>query len=134
MNEPVQAQQICNRAEITETAPASRFTVNANQTVVDTATGLMWKQCAQGQSGSNCSGTVTGLNWQQALQILKNYNPLLNVRVRGLPLIFRSFQIRLIRVFGRPRRIPALRVARGMFRSVMVSLTAIVAATVKVFV
>jgi len=34
----------------------SKFTVNANGTVTDKKTKLMWMQCSIGQSGSDCSG------------------------------------------------------------------------------
>ena len=61
------AQQVCN-PNMVETAPASRFTVNANQTVTDQGTGLMWKRCSEGQSGLDCSiGLASGFGWQEAL-------------------------------------------------------------------
>lgn len=35
----------------------------------DAATGLMWKQCAEGLSGAGCTtGSVEAFAWQQALQ------------------------------------------------------------------
>lgn len=60
--------QTC-RNDIASTAPDSRFTDRGDGTVSDSATGLMWKQCAEGLSGVGCaSGTVTTLNWEEALQ------------------------------------------------------------------
>ena len=59
--------QTC-RDDIPATAPDSRFTDNGNGTVTDAATGLMWKQCAEGQSGVGCtSGSAVAFTWQQAL-------------------------------------------------------------------
>ena len=61
------AQQSCN-SSIAETAPASRFTVNDDQTVTDRVTGLIWRRCSEGQSGSDCNtGTATTFTWQDAL-------------------------------------------------------------------
>lgn len=46
---------------------ASRFTVHADNTVTDTRTGLMWKQCAEGQGGASCgTGAATALTWAAA--------------------------------------------------------------------
>ena len=60
--------QTCQTAIIT-TAPDSRYSVNGDGTVTDKQTGLMWKQCEEGLSGSDCStGTVQTFTWQQALQ------------------------------------------------------------------
>ena len=51
----------------------SRYTVN-NDTVLDNNTGLMWKRCAEGLSGSVCDvGTATAYNWQEALGVVNNY-------------------------------------------------------------
>ncbi len=64
---PAQAQ-VCQVA-IPASAPDSRYQVNGNGTVTDLQTGLMWKQCAEGLSGTSCStGTVKTFLWQQALQ------------------------------------------------------------------
>ncbi len=60
--------QIC-RDDIKATAPDSRFTDNGNGTVTDLATGLIWKQCAEGLSGAGCvTGSPAGFTWPQALQ------------------------------------------------------------------
>ena len=47
---------------------ATGFTDNADGTVTDQATGLIWMRCAQGQAWSNstCSGTPTSYSWSQA--------------------------------------------------------------------
>jgi len=47
-----QAEQTCNEA-VRSTAPDSRFQDNGNGT--DLATGLIWKQCPEGQSGAGCA-------------------------------------------------------------------------------
>lgn len=61
------ADQI-GRDDIPTSAPTQRFNVNSDGTVRDTATGLTWKKCAEGQSGINCTGIPTRFTWQQALQ------------------------------------------------------------------
>lgn len=48
------------RYEVTE--PASGQFV-----VTDTQTGLMWKQCREGQSGATCAGTASMMTWSAAL-------------------------------------------------------------------
>ncbi|MBP6735626.1 MAG: DUF1566 domain-containing protein [Chromatiaceae bacterium] len=60
--------QTC-RDDIPASAPDSRFTANGDGTVTDRATGLIWKQCAEGLSGADClTGGATAFTWQQALQ------------------------------------------------------------------
>lgn len=62
------AAQTC-RNDIPATAPDNRFTDNGNGTVSDSATGLIWKQCAEGLSGLGCvTGGASTFTWQQALQ------------------------------------------------------------------
>ena len=61
------SSQTC-RTDIPASTPTNRFVVNANGTVNDTATGLIWKRCAEGQSGTNCTGMPNSFTWQQALQ------------------------------------------------------------------
>jgi len=64
---PVLAQT-CPGA-IIPTAPDNRYQDNADGTVTDLYTGLMWQQCSIGQSGSGCtSGTATDFTWNLALQ------------------------------------------------------------------
>lgn len=59
--------QSCNTADITATAPDSRFVVIA-QEVKDNKTGLIWQKCSLGQSGSDCSGSAVPYTWSAALQ------------------------------------------------------------------
>jgi hypothetical protein len=54
-------------------APAARYTVSGD-TVTDVATGLVWKLCSEGQSGSACAGTAEALTWQGALQRVQAAN------------------------------------------------------------
>lgn len=62
------AASIC-RSNITASAPDTRFIDNGNGTVTDTVTGLMWKQCAEGLSGSDCTdGELAEFSWQEALE------------------------------------------------------------------
>ena len=51
------------------TSPGPSFTDNGNGTVTDNATGLMWDQCAWGQSGNDCTGNASTHNWQAALGV-----------------------------------------------------------------
>jgi hypothetical protein len=57
------------RSNIPPNHPNGRLIDQRNGTVTDSATGLMWKQCPEGQSGALCAiGSAEGLSWQQALQ------------------------------------------------------------------
>ncbi len=47
-------------------APNSRYTNNGNGTVTDSQTGLMWKQCSEGQSEPTCSGMPSLLRWAES--------------------------------------------------------------------
>lgn len=52
----------------TATLTAAPFTDNANGTVTDQATGLIWQKCTAGLSGTSCSsGSATTYNWSNAL-------------------------------------------------------------------
>lgn len=68
-----QADTLCtagnpNTTSVAESTPTSAFTDHGNGTVTHALTGLMWKQCAQGQSGADCAtGTATALIWSDAL-------------------------------------------------------------------
>ena len=56
-------------------APDGRYTDHGDGTVTDKITKLMWKQCSEGQSGTDCSGgTATTKTWQVALQVPANIN------------------------------------------------------------
>ncbi len=60
--------QTCNNNIIAST-PDSQLIDNSNGTVTDNKTGLMWKRCVEGLSGSTCeSGTANTFTWQTALQ------------------------------------------------------------------
>lgn len=62
--------QRCN-SQVPDAAPDSRYQMNANGTVLDTQTGLVWMRCALGQSWDaqkqDCTGTPTAYDWQGAL-------------------------------------------------------------------
>jgi len=63
-----QAEQTCNEA-VVASAPDSRFQDNGNGTVTDLATGLIWKQCAEGLSGAGCAtGSAQAFTWGAALE------------------------------------------------------------------
>ena len=63
----VQAQ-ICNPESIPASTPDSQLQDNGDGTVTDLKTRLMWKQCVEGQSGSDCaSGNAENFGWRQAL-------------------------------------------------------------------
>lgn len=48
--------------------PDGIYIDHGDGTVTDTRTGLMWKRCAEGLSGGDCSiGTVTTFTWSEAL-------------------------------------------------------------------
>jgi len=49
--------------------PTSRFIDNADGTVSDTRTGLMWMRCSLGQTwtGTTCTGTAAQYEWADAL-------------------------------------------------------------------
>ncbi len=60
--------QTCD-ISITSTTPSLNFQIINDGTVIDTKTGLMWKRCPEGQSGSDCAeGNASLYNWQEALQ------------------------------------------------------------------
>jgi len=60
------AQQVCPSGN-PRNAPDSRYVVDASGTVRDSQTGLIWKQCTEGQTGSTCSGSGISMTWQNAL-------------------------------------------------------------------
>ena len=70
----VQAQT-CHPESIPASTPDSQLQDNGDGTVTDTKTGLIWKQCLEGQSGSDCaSGSYEVFSWQQALQRAQTVN------------------------------------------------------------
>lgn len=48
--------------------PDTVYVLHGDGTVTDTRTGIMWKQCVEGLSGTDCSqGTATTMPWAEAL-------------------------------------------------------------------
>lgn len=66
--------QTCKTGSIPATTPSSQFTINNNGTVVDSKTGLMWKKCAEGQTGNDCRGGAETYFWHYALNQAKSVN------------------------------------------------------------
>ncbi len=57
------------------TTQSSSFTSNADGTVTDTTTGLIWQRCQDGLSGATCAtGTATSYTWQAALNRVATLN------------------------------------------------------------
>lgn len=69
LNRPLLALCAAVLLALTDTAYADApFVVNDDGTVTDTSTGLIWDQCVQGLSGSDCaSGTAATYTWTEAL-------------------------------------------------------------------
>jgi len=61
-------------AQRMEAAKALGYVDNGDGTVTDTRTGLMWKQCLEGQSGADCEGTAGQFNWDDAMKIPQRLN------------------------------------------------------------
>lgn len=60
------AAQTC-RQDLAASTPDSRFTVNGDGTVTDKVTGLIWKRCSEGRSGTSCeNGTAATFDWDDA--------------------------------------------------------------------
>ena len=69
------AAQTCHPESISASTPDSQLQDNGDGTITDLKTGLIWKQCLEGQSGSDCaSGSAEGFTWQQALQRAQTLN------------------------------------------------------------
>ena len=52
----------------TATNPDAIYTVHGDGTVTDNRTGLMWKQCLEGQdAANNCANSGTNMTWKNAL-------------------------------------------------------------------
>jgi hypothetical protein len=67
------AARLVTRGGTTAPAPlpascsdSARFTDHGDGTVTDKRTGLMWKRCVEGQSGSACTGTAAAYEWDAA--------------------------------------------------------------------
>jgi len=65
------AQQLCPSGN-PRNAPDSRYSVQADGTVRDLQTSLIWQRCSQGQAGSSCSGTASSHSWAEALLLGSN--------------------------------------------------------------
>lgn len=53
---------------VVQTHPNSIYLIDATAGIVtDQSSGLMWKQCSEGQSGASCSGSAITKTWAQAL-------------------------------------------------------------------
>jgi len=65
------AQQVCPSGN-PRNAPDSRYHVQADGTVRDLQTSLIWQRCSQGQAGTSCSGTASTPTWAQALVLASN--------------------------------------------------------------
>jgi hypothetical protein len=64
------ATQTCRTYDLPLSAPTARYQVNADGTVQDNTTGLLWKRCSEGQSGVACdNGTAVTYSWQDALSM-----------------------------------------------------------------
>ena len=65
----VHATQTCRTDLIPASTSNSQLIDNGNGTITDLKTGLMWKQCLEGVSGSSCGrGVPDTFTWQKALQ------------------------------------------------------------------
>ncbi|MCI5114030.1 MAG: DUF1566 domain-containing protein [Candidatus Electrothrix sp. AW1] len=65
----VHAAQTCKTDSIPASTPDNQLVDNGDGTVTDSKTGLMWKQCLEGLSGSDCAtGSAESFTWQEALQ------------------------------------------------------------------
>lgn len=69
------SEQTCKNDSISVTTPTNRFIDNGDGTVLDKQTGLMWRKCADGNSGSSCdTGVVNTFLWQDALKHVDTVN------------------------------------------------------------
>ena len=67
--------ETCYPESIPASTPDSQLQDNGDGTITDTKTGLIWKRCLEGQSGSDCaSGSAEAFTWQQALQRAQTVN------------------------------------------------------------
>jgi hypothetical protein len=62
------AQQVCGGAPTGQSAPTSRFLDNADGTVTDKESKLMWMRCSIGQTwdGQACAGAADSEAWAEA--------------------------------------------------------------------
>lgn len=69
------ADSLCVNS-IPASTPSSQFVDNHDGTVTDNKTGLMWKQCSEGQIWKDgfCNNFATSYSWQGALQQTRTAN------------------------------------------------------------
>lgn len=65
--------QTC-QTNIVSTTPSERFTNNTIEIITDNQTGLMWKKCSEGQSGSSCLGNAKSYTFPQAVEYVESLN------------------------------------------------------------
>lgn len=72
-----QSARICE-GYITDEWPDTRYrieTISTDIVVTDSKTGLMWKQCIEGLSGTDCmTGSASSNTWQATLEIPETLN------------------------------------------------------------
>lgn len=51
-----------------------RWLHNANGTITDLQTGLIWDRCSIGQVNAECDGEATQMTWQRALELVRQRN------------------------------------------------------------
>jgi hypothetical protein len=63
------AAQVCITDSIQASTPDSELKDNGDETITDLRTGLMWKQCLEGYSGTGCTtaATTVTFTWRDAL-------------------------------------------------------------------
>jgi len=72
---PHSTAQNCHTDTMAETTPDTQYVVHGDETITDTTTALMWKQCVEGLSDPNCSSGIAELQtWQAALQTANDIN------------------------------------------------------------
>jgi hypothetical protein len=64
-NSPWVVAQQCSSV-VPPSTPTAQFVSHGNGTVTDQQTGLMWKQCLEGQIGSSCLGSPVVVPWDGA--------------------------------------------------------------------
>jgi hypothetical protein len=70
------AQQVCDTGHFPLSSPTARFDDNADGTVTDTTSKLMWVRCSDGQTWANgqCGGTAAKHTWQSAQLLAAQVN------------------------------------------------------------
>ena len=69
----IKKKRLCGGTNTVVSNQVKQYQVYNNGTVKDTKTGLMWKHCAEGLSGVDCSiGKAEAYNWNSAVKKFKN--------------------------------------------------------------